>query len=205
MNQEQFDKVRTQDGFLAALDQSGGSTPKALRIYGIEESEYSGEAEMFDKMHEMRARIIRSKSFGGDRILGAILFEMTMDRDIDGKPLEAEPTRQLAQRLHALRIEGLTNIGVNGIKYGMRVPNDEHFDLQWNHGFARIPQAWDLTVGGSDVVVAVVDSGMNLAHPDALGRLLLGQTELVDQLAVGRRLFQGIQVGPLHVLDQGQL
>ncbi len=86
MNQQQFDKVRSDDGFIAALDQSGGSTPKALRLYGIQESEYSGDAEMFDKIHEMRARIIRSKSFGGNRILGAILFEMTMDRDIDGKP-----------------------------------------------------------------------------------------------------------------------
>ncbi len=86
MNQEQFEKVRTQDGFIAALDQSGGSTPKALRLYGIPESEYSGDDEMFDKVHEMRARIITSKSFGGERILGAILFEMTMDRDIAGKP-----------------------------------------------------------------------------------------------------------------------
>ena len=78
-------KVQSQDGFIAALDQSGGSTPKALRLYGIEESEYSGEDEMFDKIHEMRSRIITSPSFGGDRILGAILFEMTMDREIEGK------------------------------------------------------------------------------------------------------------------------
>jgi fructose-bisphosphate aldolase class I len=86
MNQQQIEKVRSQDGFIAALDQSGGSTPKALRLYGIEESEYSGDAEMFDKVHEMRSRIITSKSFGGERILGAILFEMTMDREIEGKP-----------------------------------------------------------------------------------------------------------------------
>jgi fructose-bisphosphate aldolase class I len=86
MNQEQFEKIRTHDGFIAALDQSGGSTPKALRLYGIPESEYSGEAEMFDKVHEMRTRIITSKSFDGRRILGAILFENTMDRDIAGKP-----------------------------------------------------------------------------------------------------------------------
>ncbi|HVV36273.1 MAG TPA: fructose bisphosphate aldolase [Acidimicrobiales bacterium] len=84
MNQEQLDKVRAGRGFIAALDQSGGSTPKALRLYGIEESEYSGEAEMFDKIHEMRSRIIESPSFNGDRILGAILFEMTMDRQISG-------------------------------------------------------------------------------------------------------------------------
>ena len=86
MNQDQLEKVRTADGFIAALDQSGGSTPKALRLYGIPESEYSGDAEMFDKVHEMRARIMTSKSFGGDRILGAILFEMTMDREVEGKP-----------------------------------------------------------------------------------------------------------------------
>jgi fructose-bisphosphate aldolase class I len=86
MNQEQLEKMRTADGFIAALDQSGGSTPKALRLYGIQESEYSGDAEMFDKIHEMRTRIITSKSFDGRRILGAILFENTMDRDIAGKP-----------------------------------------------------------------------------------------------------------------------
>jgi fructose-bisphosphate aldolase class I len=77
-------KMRDGKGFIAALDQSGGSTPKALRLYGIEESEYSGEAEMFDLIHRMRSRIITSPSFTGERILGAILFEMTMDRQIDG-------------------------------------------------------------------------------------------------------------------------
>ena len=81
----QLHKVRTQDGFIAALDQSGGSTPKALRLYGVEESEYSGDDEMFAKVHEMRTRIICSSAFNGDRILGAILFENTMDRDICGK------------------------------------------------------------------------------------------------------------------------
>lgn len=86
MNQQQLEKVKSADGFIAALDQSGGSTPKALRLYGVEESEYSGDDEMFDKVHEMRTRIITSKSFGGDRILGAILFEMTMDRQINGTP-----------------------------------------------------------------------------------------------------------------------
>jgi fructose-bisphosphate aldolase class I len=85
MDQEQFDKVASAPGFIAALDQSGGSTPKALKLYGVEESEYSGEAEMFDAMHAMRTRIVTSPSFGGDRILGAILFEMTMDREIEGK------------------------------------------------------------------------------------------------------------------------
>lgn len=85
MNSAQLDRVRTGKGFIAALDQSGGSTPKALRLYGIEESKYSGDEEMFALMHAMRARIITSPSFGGDRVLGAILFENTMDRSIDGR------------------------------------------------------------------------------------------------------------------------
>ena len=84
MHNEQLAKIRSGAGFVAALDQSGGSTPKALRLYGIPEDAYSNEAEMFDLIHKMRTRIITSPSFGGDRILGAILFEMTMDRDIDG-------------------------------------------------------------------------------------------------------------------------
>ena len=84
MNFEMLEKMRTAKGFIAALDQSGGSTPKALRLYGIEESAYSGDAEMYDLVHAMRTRIITSPSFTGDRILGAILFEMTMDRQIDG-------------------------------------------------------------------------------------------------------------------------
>jgi fructose-bisphosphate aldolase class I len=85
MNTEQLEKVRAGKGFIAALDQSGGSTPKALKLYGIGEDQYEGEEQMFDRIHEMRTRIIKSASFGGDRILGAILFEGTMDRQIDGQ------------------------------------------------------------------------------------------------------------------------
>jgi len=84
MNQEQFSKVKTDDGFVAALDQSGGSTPKALGLYGVDESQYTGDDEMFAAVHAMRTRIVTSPSFNGDRILGAILFENTMDRQIEG-------------------------------------------------------------------------------------------------------------------------
>ena len=84
MNEAQRSKMATGRGFVAALDQSGGSTPKALKLYGIEESAYSSDEQMFDLMHEFRSRIITSPSFGGDRILGAILFEQTMDRDVEG-------------------------------------------------------------------------------------------------------------------------
>jgi fructose-bisphosphate aldolase class I len=85
VNQQMLDKVQNGRGFLAALDQSGGSTPKALRQYGIQESEYSGDEEMFGLIHQMRSRIITSKVFNGDRILGAILFEKTMDGSIEGQ------------------------------------------------------------------------------------------------------------------------
>ena len=79
-----YEKMKTGKGFIAALDQSGGSTPKALRLYGLDESSYASEAEMFDRIHEMRSRIITSPAFNGDRIVGAILFEMTMERQIEG-------------------------------------------------------------------------------------------------------------------------
>ena len=84
MNQDQLTKVSTGKGFIAALDQSGGSTPKALKLYGVEASAYQNDAEMFDLVHAMRSRIVTSPAFDGRRVLGAILFEATMDRQIDG-------------------------------------------------------------------------------------------------------------------------
>ncbi len=89
MNQEQLDKVAKAQGFIAALDQSGGSTPRALKLYGIEESSYSGDEQMFDLVHDMRSRIVTSDAFDGRRVLGAILFEKTMDRQFDGQDAAA--------------------------------------------------------------------------------------------------------------------
>jgi fructose-bisphosphate aldolase, class I len=86
VNAEQLQKVKTSPGFIAALDQSGGSTPKALRLYGVQENAWSSDEEMFAIVHQMRTRIITSPAFNGDRIIGAILFENTMDREIEGQP-----------------------------------------------------------------------------------------------------------------------
>lgn len=86
MNKDMAAQAAHKDGFIAALDQSGGSTPKALKLYGVDESAWSNDAEMFDLVHQMRARIIKSPAFTGDKVMGAILFEQTMDRDIDGTP-----------------------------------------------------------------------------------------------------------------------
>src|SRR5438874_9761807 len=85
VNAEQLQKIKTGKGFIAALDQSGGSTPKALKLYGVTEDAWSNDEEMFDLVHQMRTRIMTSPSFNGDRVLGAILFEGTMDRDIEGR------------------------------------------------------------------------------------------------------------------------
>lgn len=85
-NAEMIKQIAQGSGFIAALDQSGGSTPKALRAYGVEDTEYSNETEMFDLIHQMRSRIIKSPCFTGEKILGAILFERTMDGEVDGVP-----------------------------------------------------------------------------------------------------------------------
>src|ERR1051325_1655071 len=86
LNEQQLQKIKSHPGFIAALDQSGGSTPKALALYGIKEDAWSNEEEMFAIVHQMRTRLITSPAFNGERIIGAILFENTMDRDIEGQP-----------------------------------------------------------------------------------------------------------------------
>ena len=88
-NADQLEKIKSAPGFIAALDQSGGSTPKALGLYGVTEDAWSNDEEMFTIVHEMRARIMTSPAFGGDRILGAILFENTMDREVEGQSTAA--------------------------------------------------------------------------------------------------------------------
>lgn len=89
MNKQQAEQMRSGQGFIAALDQSGGSSPKALKLYGVGEDAYSSDAEMYDQIHAMRARIVAAPAFTGDKVIGAILFEMTMDREFAGKPAAA--------------------------------------------------------------------------------------------------------------------
>src|SRR5215472_4455902 len=86
LNEEQLQKMKTHPGFIAALDQSGGSTPHALALYGIKDHSWADDDEMFDLVHQMRTRVITSPAFSGERIIGAILFEDTMDREIEGQP-----------------------------------------------------------------------------------------------------------------------
>ena len=120
--QDQLNKVRSQDGFIAALDQSGGSTPKALRLYGIGEDAYNNDEEMFSLVHRMRSRIVTSPSFGGDRILGAILFENTLDRQIGGEN-SARYLWQEKQVVPILKVDkGLANVE-DGVQAMNPMPN----------------------------------------------------------------------------------
>jgi fructose-bisphosphate aldolase, class I len=118
----QKDKFRTQPGFIAALDQSGGSTPKALKLYGIAESEYSGDAQMMDLIHAMRTRIITSPSFNGDRILAAILFEATMDREVLGRPT-AEYLWEVKKVVPILKVDKGLDADANGVQLMKPMPD----------------------------------------------------------------------------------
>ena len=115
-NEQQLQKMKTQPGFVAALDQSGGSTPKALAAYGIEEGSWSNDAEMFGLVHQMRTRIITSPSFTGDRVLGAILFEDTMDREIQGTPT-ADYLWNMKRIVPFLKVD----LGLIGESHGVRL------------------------------------------------------------------------------------
>jgi fructose-bisphosphate aldolase class-I len=120
---EKIEKMRNGKGFIAALDQSGGSTPKALKLYGIEESRYSNEAEMFDLIHQMRTRIIKSPAFNDSKILGAILFEQTMDRKIDGK-YTAEYLWEEKRILPFLKVDkGLVDLDADGVQLMKPITN----------------------------------------------------------------------------------
>lgn len=120
---EKIEKMRNGKGFIAALDQSGGSTPKALKLYGIEESAYKNDAEMFDLIHQMRTRIIKSPAFNDQKILGAILFEQTMDNKIDGK-YTAEYLWEEKHILPFLKVDkGLENLDEDGVQLMKPISN----------------------------------------------------------------------------------
>ena len=120
--EKQKEKFRTQSGFIAALDQSGGSTPKALKLYGIAESEYSGDVQMMDLIHAMRSRIITSPSFNGDRILAAILFEATMDREVLGRPT-AEYLWEVKKVVPILKVDKGLDADANGVQLMKPMPD----------------------------------------------------------------------------------
>jgi fructose-bisphosphate aldolase class I len=122
MNQQQLEKMKTHPGFIAALDQSGGSTPHALVAYGIAESAWSNDAEMFALVHQMRTRVITSPSFNGERIIGAILFEDTMNREIEGQPT-ADYLWQVKGIVPFLKVDKGVNAEKDGVQLLKPVPD----------------------------------------------------------------------------------
>ena len=122
MNSQQYEKMQSGHGFVAALDQSGGSTPKALSLYGVKPETYAGDDAMFDLMHAMRTRIVTSPSFKGDRVLGAILFEQTMDRDIEGRGT-ADYLWSVKQVVPFLKVDNGLADEANGVQMMKAMPD----------------------------------------------------------------------------------
>ncbi|MGA1744145.1 MAG: fructose bisphosphate aldolase, partial [Ilumatobacteraceae bacterium] len=168
INPQQLDRMRNGRGFIAALDQSGGSTPKALALYGIAESEYSGEAQMFDLIHAMRTRMIKSPAFSGDRVLGAILFEGTMDREIDGVG-SATYLWENKQVIPFLKVDkGLADEG-NGVQLMKPMPDlDGLLGRAVGKGIFGTKMRSVIKVANRDGIAAVV------AQQFAVGRQIIG-------------------------------
>jgi fructose-bisphosphate aldolase, class I len=163
VNQQQADKMTSGKGFIAALDQSGGSTPKALRLYGIEDSAYSSEDEMFDLIHQMRARIITSPVFGGDRVLAAILFEQTMDRAIDGKPTAAYLWED-KQVVPLLKIDKGLADAADGVQLMKPIPGlDELLTRGVSHGIFGTKERSVIGAANPTGIAAVVAQQFELA------------------------------------------
>ena len=164
--QDQLNKVSTQPGFIAALDQSGGSTPKALKLYGLGEDAYANDEEMFSVVHDMRTRIVTSPSFNGERIMGAILFENTIDRDIDGVPT-AQYLWEKKNVVPFLKVDkGLGEEG-NGVQLMKPMPGLD--DL-----LARAK--------GKGVFGTKMRSVIKLAHPDGVKAIVDQQFEIGLQI-----------------------
>ncbi|MCV2883474.1 fructose bisphosphate aldolase [Aestuariibacter sp. AA17] len=163
---DMLEKVKTKPGFIAALDQSGGSTPKALKLYGVSESEYANDDEMFAKVHEMRTRIITSNAFNGDRILGAILFENTLDREINGKS-SAHYLWQEKQVVPFLKVDKGLAEDVNGVQLMKPMPGLDTLLEKAN---------------GQDVFGTKMRSVIKLANPQGIKDVVGQQFEVAKQI-----------------------
>jgi fructose-bisphosphate aldolase class I len=161
--EQQQAKFRTQPGFIAALDQSGGSTPKALRLYGIPEGSWSSDAAMMDLIHAMRARIITSPSFNGDRILAAILFEDTMDRDILGRPT-AQYLWEVKQVVPILKVDKGLEAEANGVQLMKPMPDLDPLLLRAKaKGIFGTKMRSVIKLGNAAGIRAVVDQQFEVA------------------------------------------
>ncbi len=170
MHEEEIEKIQQGHGFIAALDQSGGSTPKALLTYGLAEDAFSNEDEMFDIIHEMRTRIVTSESFEGDRVIGAILFENTMDRDIEGRG-SAEYLWEVKGVVPFLKVDKGLAEEADGVQLMNPIPGLDEL----------LNRALDKGVGGTKM-----RSVIKLANPVGIDAVVAQQFEIGRQiLAVG--------------------
>ena len=201
INPEQLQRAKSDKGFIAALDQSGGSTPKALKLYGVEETEYSGDAQMFDLIHAMRSRIIQSPVFTSERILGAILFEMTMNRTIDGKGT-AEFLWQNKQILPFLKVDNGLADDSNGAQIMKPIPElGTRLESAKSHGVFGTKMRSVIKLGNktgiSDVVkqqfeigkqivaaglVPIIEPEVDINSPEKSAAEILLKAEIIGQL-----------------------
>lgn len=206
---QQITKFRTQDGFIAALDQSGGSTPKALKLYGIAETEYSGDTQMMDLIHAMRTRIITTPAFNGDRILAAILFEATMDREVQGRPT-ADFLWNAKRVVPILKVDkGLDN-EANGVQLMKPMPQlDALLAKAKSKGIFGTKERSVIKQANAAGIQAVVDQQLAVARQViAAGLVPIVEPEVdihcPDKAAAENLLKTALKKG-LDALPQGQL
>jgi len=172
MNEQQYEKIKSGKGFIAALDQSGGSTPKALRLYGIAETEYSGEDAMFKLMHAMRSRIVTSPAFTGERILGAILFEQTMDREIEGRG-SADYLWNVKNVVPFLKVDKGLADEANGVQVMKPMPDlDALLARAQAKGVFGTKMRSVIKLANADAIKAVVDQQFQFAEQILAGGLV---------------------------------
>lgn len=172
MNIEQFEKIRLGKGFIAALDQSGGSTPGALAHYGVGADAYHDDDEMFARMHEMRARIMADPSFNGDRILAAILFEDTLEREVEGKPT-AEYLWGVKRIVPFLKIDKGLEPESNGVRCMKPIPGlDKTLDKARTHGICGTKERSFIVRADSVGIDAILDQQFEVARQVAAAGLI---------------------------------
>ncbi|MCA8996167.1 MAG: fructose bisphosphate aldolase [Planctomycetaceae bacterium] len=209
MNEEQLTKMRSGPGFIAALDQSGGSTPKALRLYGISESEYSNEEEMFDLVHQMRTRIMTSPSFNGDRILAAILFENTMDRKI-GQKYTAEYLWEEKNVVPILKVDKGLEDEQSGVRLMKPIPNlDSLLERANERGIFGTKMRSVILKANQDGIQAVVNQQFEIAKRIvAAGLVPIIEPEIdihSPEKAECERILRPQLIDGLNTLEAGQL
>ncbi|WP_368187691.1 fructose bisphosphate aldolase [Aestuariibius sp. HNIBRBA575] len=183
-NQDQINLIRAGQGFIAALDQSGGSTPKALRLYGVDETAYDGDDEMFGLIHDMRTRIVKAPAFTGDKVVGAILFEMTMDRTIDGMP-SAQYIWEKRGVVPFLKVDKGLEAEANGVQLMKPMPElDAVLDRAVANGIFGTKMRSVISAANADGVNAIVAQQFEIgARINAKGLIPILEPEVTITIA----------------------